>query len=299
MRIACIGAGNMGGAVVRRLATGGHTVHVTDPAEAAVARCTDAGAVAAPDPATAVAEADVVVTSLPTPEIVLQVWHEVLPHLPARAIAVDISTVDPSTADRIERDLAGRGTRFVHCALGKTPAAAENGTIPLFAGGDDAVIAELEPLLTRIGERTYRFDTPGAAATFKLISNLVGMTHVAVLAEGLALARRAGIDPELFRSALADTGGASFQSELRLPWMITGDDTARFSVALAAKDLRLAVDAAARHGVPTPLGGQTLSQLLATAARGWGEEDVVAMRKLLGDPGGGSGERHGGGSGDG
>ncbi|TWH18326.1 NAD(P)-dependent oxidoreductase [Prauserella rugosa] len=284
MKVGFVGVGNMGGAVARRLATGGHDVHVADPDPGAARRCVDAGAVEAVDATAAAAHADAVFTSLPSPEIVEQVWRSITPHLDDGTVGVDVSTIDPATADRLHDVLAGHGIRFVHCALGKTPAAAEAGEIPLFAGGTDAAVDTIRPLLDRMGERTYRFATPGKAATFKLISNLVGMTNVAVLAEGLTLALRAGIDPQQFVSALNDTGARSFQSEVRLPWMAEGDDAARFGVQLAAKDLRLVVDSAARAGVPTPLGGQTLAQLLAAMRHGWGDEDVVALRKLLAPP---------------
>ncbi|MBB3664198.1 MULTISPECIES: NAD(P)-dependent oxidoreductase [Prauserella salsuginis group] len=285
MRIAFIGAGNMGGAVARRLATGGYDVRVADTSPSAVERCTAVGAEAAESAAAAAKDADVVFTSLPTPEVVTEVWREVAPHLSGTAIAVDVSTIDPATADQLETMLAEHGHAFVHCALGKTPAAAEQGAIPLFAGGSGAAITTLAPVFDRMGERTYDFGSPSAAAVFKLISNMIGMTNVAVLSEGFTLAEKAGIDPELFASALDDTGAYSFQSQVRLPWMIAGDDTARFSTALAAKDLRLAVDAAGRLGIPTPVSAQTLAQLLSTVVHGYGDRDVVAMRSLLTPPG--------------
>lgn len=284
MKIAVIGVGNMGGAVARRLATGGYDVRVTDLARDAVTRCTAAGATAADDAHTAVADAEVVFTSLPMPDTVVRVWRDVTPYLARGTIAVDISTIDPATAEELTAVLADRNHAFVHCALGKTPAAAEQGAIPLFTGGPAAALAELAPVFERMGERTYDFGSPAAAAVFKLVSNMIGMTNVAALAEGFTLAERFGIDPGLFAAALDDTGARSFQSEVRLPWMAAGDDAARFGAALAAKDVRLAVDAAARLGIPTPVSSQTLAQLIATVAHGRGERDVVAMRTLVAPP---------------
>lgn len=280
-KIAFIGAGKMGGAVARRLATGGYAVRVYDPDLAAVRACVDAGAVAAASAGDAVTGAEVVFTSLPLPEDVLAAWRQIAPDLAASAICVDVSTIDPATAGALTDLLDGHP--FVSCTLGKTPAAAERGEIPLFVGGPERAVAELRPLLERIGERVHDFGSPGAAAMFKLISNLIGMTNVAVLAEGYVLARRAGIEPERFAAALRETGGCSFQSDVRLPWLIDGDYAARFDTNLAAKDVRLAVDAAARAGVPTPVAAQGLAQLVTAVAHGHGGEDAIAVAKVL-DP---------------
>lgn len=277
--IGFIGAGRMGGAIARRLVSGGYDVSVYDPSSAAVEACVAVGAKAAASAEAAADGADAVFTSLPLPEHVIATYQAILPKLSQQAYCIDVSTIDPTTA-RALSDLLGP-QRFVACPVGKTPAQAESGELPLFVGGDQAAIEAVRPLLDRIGSSRHELGTVEAATAFKLISNLVGMTNLAVLAEGHALARQVGIADDAFAAALAETGAASFQLELRLPWIVADDYAARFSVDLAAKDLRLAVDAAARAGVPTPVGAQGLSQLVAATAHGYGDEDVVAIAKLL------------------
>lgn len=280
MKIACIGVGNMGGSVARRIATGGFTVTVYDPDPQAMARCAAAGATEAHTLDGAVADADVVLTSLPTTALVTSTVEELATRLPSGTAVVDISTIDPQTARRAADTCTGHGLDFVACALGKTPSHAEKGQIPLFVGGDERVVSRLTPLFERMGERVHRFADVEGATTFKLVSNFIGMTNVAVLAEGVALARRAGIDPDLFSEALADTGAVSFQVDVRLPWMLARDWQARFGVDLAAKDVGLAVDAARAWGLDTPVGGAALAQLQTASQHGFGHEDVVALAKL-------------------
>lgn len=282
-QIGFIGAGRMGGAVARRLARGGYAVHVYDLNEQAITACVEAGAVAAASAVDAATGADVVFTSLPMPEHVQRCWSELAPHLKDGAIAVDLSTIDPATAEVVGQTLNDTETPFVSCTLGKTPAAAEQGEIPLFMGGPAHAITSLQPLWECIGEKVYDFGSPTAATMFKLISNLIGMTNLAVLAEGYVLGRRAGIEPSVFAEALADTGARSFQSDVRLPWIMKDDFEARFAAALAGKDVRLAVAAAATWGIPTPVAAQALSQLLSTLAHGYGHEDATAITKVL-DP---------------
>lgn len=291
MRIACIGVGNMGGAVARRLATSPEfEVTVFDPSQAATDRCCAAGAVRADTMPAAVKEAEVVLTSLPTTTLVLETVRELVSNINEDTIVVDISTIDPITA-RTALDLCTEAQRsFVACPLGKTPAHAENGEIPLFVGGDTAAISRVEPILQRIGEKTYYFSSVEAATTFKLVSNYIGMANVAVLSEGLAIALRAGIAPDVFSEALADTGAKSFQSDVRLPWMIEQDWAPRFAVNLAAKDVRLAVEAALTWGIPVPVGSAALSQLMSASAHGFGGEDAIAIMKATGPVAGRTGD---------
>jgi 3-hydroxyisobutyrate dehydrogenase len=281
MNITCIGVGNMGGAVARRLATSNDfAVTVFDPSTDAMDRCVAAGATSAPSLAAAVAEADVVLTSLPTPKLVIDTVHELLSLLPEDAVVVDISTIDPTTARTVQIACQENKTDFVACPLGKTPAHAERGEIPLFVGGDQDAVVALEPILSRMGEKTYNFGTVEAATAFKLVSNFIGMANVAILAEGLAIAMRAGIKPDQFAQAIADTGAKSFQSEVRLPWMIERDWAPRFGIDLAAKDVRLAVESALGWRIPVPVGSAALAQLMAASHEGMGNEDVVALFKL-------------------
>jgi 3-hydroxyisobutyrate dehydrogenase len=284
MKVACVGVGNMGGAVARHLATGDFIVHAFDPDPAAVARCVEAGALGADSLAAVVESAEVVLTSLPTTALVTQTIDALVDLTPPGTVIVDISTIDPSTARRAADRCQGAQLDFIACPLGKTPAHAERGEIPLFVGGPAPAVEKVSALLERMGDEVYSFGTVEAATTFKLVSNLIGMTNVAILAEGYALARRGGIDPDVFAAALKHTGAASFQEEVRLPWIIEQDWSARFGVDLALKDVRLAVESANGWKVPVPVGSASLEQLASASAQGYGAQDVVALAKLC-DPG--------------
>lgn len=279
-RIAVIGLGKMGGGVARNLASSFDlTVFDLDPT--AVERHVAAGAVAAASPADAVRDVDLVVSSLPMPADVVDLYTELAPLLDPEVVVMDTSTIDPDSAARVAT-LVGRD-RFVACLLGKGPAQAEAGEVPLFVGGSDRTLDALAPVLAHIGAPVHRLGPVEAATSFKLVSNLIGMTNLAVLTEGYALCRRAGITDETFAAALADTGGWSSQAEIRLPWMFDDDIEPRFAVRLGLKDLTLAVDMAARWGVPIPVGEAGMSQLAATSAHGHADDDVGAVLRVV-DP---------------
>lgn len=281
-RIAVIGLGRMGGGLARNLARHpDFDVVVFDLDPAAIDRCVEAGATAAPNAVATVAGAELVVTSLPLPDHVRSVYDELSPSLAPTAIVMDTSTTDPQTAahvaERVGRD------RFVACLLGKGPAQAESGDVPLFVGGPDAALDALDAVFACIGATVHRLGTVEAATAFKLVSNLIGMTNLAVLAEGYTLCRRAGVDDAAFAAALADTGGWSYQAEVRLPWMMVDDFAPRFSVALGLKDLALTLGMAARWGLAAPVGAAGMSQLASAAAHGHAEDDVDAVLKVV-DP---------------
>lgn len=281
-RIAVIGVGKMGGAVARNLArTERYQVVVHDVSAEAIDACTRVGAVAARSVQEAASDCDLVITSLPLPEHVLAVWSEVASLLAPAAIGMDVSTIDPHTAVTIRDELAKAGNPFVTCALGKGPAQAETADIPLFVGGSPDVVHQLQPVFDAIGSGTHHLGSVEAASAFKLVSNMIGMANLAVLAEGFSVCLRAGVTAESFALALAETGGASYQSENRLPWMIADDFKPRFSVRLGLKDTRLAVDMAARWAIATPLGAAGMAQLASAQSHGYGQEDVTAILKVI------------------
>jgi 3-hydroxyisobutyrate dehydrogenase len=282
--VAVIGAGRMGGGIARTLArSGSFKVHVFDTNGKATESCVDLGAQAFDSVKECVSDADLVITSLPMPDTVIAIFRSYLECSPSRAIWMDVSTIDPQTARLLDDLAADGGRKYVACSLGKGPAQAEEGTLPLFVGCENALLPELKDVFDCIGENVHYFGSPAAATAFKIVSNLVGMTNLAVLAEGYTMCKKFGTSDESFVSALRDTGAWSYQAELRLPWMINGDFENRFGVDLAIKDVRLAVDAAAHSGISVPVGAAGLMQLVQASSRGWGREDVDAVVKVV-DP---------------
>ena len=161
---------------------------------------------------------------------------------------------------------------------------AEQGTIPLFVGGPADAVAALHGVFDRIGAKVHDLGSPEAAATFKLISNLVGMTNLAVLAEGYLLSQRAGIPPR---------GLHGRARRRRHPVVPIGApaalaDRGRLRGAVRRRARRQGPSprgghGPARMGLPTPVAAQGMSQFVAAIAHGHGDEDVVAVARVL-DP---------------
>lgn len=279
--VAFVGVGKMGSGMAKQLCGAGYPLRVFDTSEAAVDALVAAGAARTASVSEAVEGVDVLFTSLPVPEVVTSVYQEIFDRDRPGLVCVDVSTSDPATVRRVCDLVESKKARYLACPVGRGVDEAAAGLSSLFVGGDDAVIDSVQPLLEVIGGSMLRMATPEAAAAFKLVQNMVAMANLESLCEGYALARRWGVSDDAFVEGLPDTGAWSRQAEIRLPWLVNRDFAPRFTVALAAKDLRLAVEMAARTGVPVATGAAALQQLVAAVNDGLGEAEVTSLFKVV------------------
>jgi 3-hydroxyisobutyrate dehydrogenase-like beta-hydroxyacid dehydrogenase len=275
----------MGGGLARNLIRADKEVLVFDLNPDAVAQTLAAGKTGkAAEKVEALAAADVVFTSLPLPqhlESVMLGAKGLLAAMKTGATYIDVSTIDPGTARKLSDAAAARGIDFLECPLGKTPAQAETAEEPIFAGGDQAVFEKMKPTLKIIGDPVYYMGTVEAACALKLISNMIGMTNLAVLAEGMRIGEKAGIAPDFLLELLADTGARSFQMDVRGPWLAAGDFKSRFGLDLALKDVRLGCEMADSWGNDARAMKVALDYLKKGSAEGFGKEDCNAIYKVI------------------
>ena len=280
-----IGVGQMGGGLARNLIRADKEVLVFDLNPDAVAQTLAAGKTGkAAETVEALAAADVVFTSLPLPqhlESVMLGEKGLLAAMKPGATYIDVSTIDPGTARKLSDAAAARGIDFLECPLGKTPAQAETAEEPIFAGGDQAIFDKMKPTLEIIGDPVYYMGTVEAACALKLISNMIGMTNLAVLAEGMRIGEKAGIAADFLLELLADTGARSFQMDVRGPWLAAGDFQSRFGLDLALKDVRLGCEMAESWGNDARTMKVALDYLKRGSAEGFGKEDCNAIYKVI------------------
>jgi len=285
MQFGFIGVGQMGGGLARNLIRAEKSVLVFDLNPEAVKATLAAGATGrAAEKIEELAGADVVFTSLPLPqhlESVMLGTNGLLCQMKPGSTYIDVSTIDPSTARKLSDAAEARKIHFLECPLGKTPAHAEKAEEPIFAGGKKADFEMMLDTLNIIGKPVYYLGDVEAACAVKLISNLIGMTNLAVMAEGIRIGEKAGIDPKYLLELLNDTGAKSFQMDVRGPWIAGGDFKSRFGLDLALKDVRLGCEMAKAWGNDARTMQVALDYLKAGSSAGYGKEDCNAMYKII------------------
>jgi 3-hydroxyisobutyrate dehydrogenase len=246
----------MGGPMSRNVLAAGHDLIVHDLRPDAGAELITAGAVWADTPGEAAAGRDIVLTSLPGPRQVEDILHKrkgLLDGLEPGAIWADLSTSVPAVAERARAELASRGIGVIDAPVSGMRAGAIAGSLQIFVGGAETDYRRARPVLEAMGDpdRIRHVGGNGAGYTVKLMLNLLWFAHLCASAEVLAIGVAAGMDLAVLRdSLLASPAASHFLEADVLSVLRDGDYDEGFALALACKDLGLAVDLARDSGVP-------------------------------------------------
>lgn len=276
----------MGRGMAGRLLAAGHDVTVTNRTAAAAEPLIAAGAHFAATPAEAVRGVDAVFVMVSDDDASRAVWlgaDGVLAGEPTPgAFAVECSTLSSAWVAELSSAARARGWRYVDCPVTGLPDAAAAGRLTLLIGADPADLAGVRPLLEPLAADLLHFGGVGAGTAYKLIVNLIGAVQIAGVAEGLALAERAGLDLDQVGQALASSQAASPQVVRNLRRMVADDhpDPVTFSGRLRRKDAAYAMRLAEELGVAAPFGEVALDTLDALLASGLGELNESAVIEI-------------------
>ncbi len=221
-----VGLGLMGQGLVRRLIETGHRVLGTDIRREAVAQAEALGVCPMPDAASIVREADTLLLCVTTPAAVAEVVRCTGGVLESANLSgkvlVDHSTTDIPLTRELGAELAERGMAMVDAPVSGGPAAAETGTLAIMAGGTDEAIAQVRPVLERLGHLTH-MGSLGAGQATKLVNQALVLTNYCVIAEALRLAEAFDVDPAKIPGALAPGHAGSNLLAALMPRMAAED----------------------------------------------------------------------------
>lgn len=270
-RIGFIGLGVMGEPMCRNLARkSGIGVSGFDRDPAPLQRLAAFGVVPAATLADMAANCDIIFLALPSGAHVEAVCggdSGLLAHAGARHIIVDLGT---SPVD-LTRDLAARftakGARYADAPIARTRQAADDGTLSIMVGADDATFAAIEPLLATLATDITHCGPIGSGQIVKIMNNMVLVQTVVALAEALAAARRAGLDGKVLFETLMKGSADSFalRNHGMKAMLVDSFPERAFSTQYARKDLGYALDLAKSVGLSLQ-GAENADSLLAQAA---------------------------------
>jgi 3-hydroxyisobutyrate dehydrogenase-like beta-hydroxyacid dehydrogenase len=280
--VGVVGLGNIGGRVARVLLDG-FAVCVFDVDDGAVDRLVEAGAVACDSGADVGRRADVVLLSLPSDDALEAATlgdDGVVAGLDAGDVLVDTSTVSPGASERVREATEAAGAAFLDAPVSGGARSAETGDLVVLVGGDGAVLDRVRPVLNAVARTVHHVGPAGAGVTLKVVNNYLFALNQAVLAEGLTMARAAGVDDETFAETVAESSGGSYALDRNLERFVLPDEyDSEFTLDLMAKDVRLGERFAAEHDVPLLVGGAS-GLYEAASALGYGDLDSSAILKL-------------------
>ncbi|HEY5330800.1 MAG TPA: NAD(P)-dependent oxidoreductase [Acidobacteriaceae bacterium] len=278
-----VGLGLMGEGFTRRLVEKGHRVVGFD-VDATKTRAASAWGVTPANSAAEVADAaDIILVCVINTAAVEDATTGPRGFIAARDIAgkicVDVSTTELEATARVAAALALRGMDFVDAPVSGGPGAAKAGTLAIMAGGSDAAIAKISPLMRDLGTFTHMGGVGTGQAT-KLVNQTIVLTNYCVLAEALRLAQAYGVDaakiPEALKSGFA---GSNMLGPI-FPQMLAEDFRPRGFARQVLKDLEMLQAAARERHLAMPMASQALTLYRLLNASGKSELDAASVVSL-------------------
>jgi 2-hydroxy-3-oxopropionate reductase len=278
--IGFIGLGIMGKPMAKNLAAAGYPLVVYDVVPQPVAELVGLGATAVGSPKEVAQRSDVVITMLPdSPDVeaVALGPQGVLSGLNSGAIYMDMSTISPAAWQRVAAEAAGKGIRTLDAPVSGGQVGAEQATLSIMVGGDQATYDEFLPILQVMGKRIGLVGGTGAGQIVKACNQIVVGLTIEAISEALVLGAKAGVDPAKIREVLLGGFAQSRILELHGQKMIDRNFAPGFKIKLHRKDLGIALAAGKSYGVPLPVTAQVHEMMTALVVAGHGEDDHSAL----------------------
>lgn len=279
MKIGFIGLGNMGFPMAHRLLGERHDVVAFDTNSAALDRIVALGAHPATSPKEVADRAEMVMASLPTPAVCLEVATGVSEGSSVKRY-IDLSTAGSHTAVQIHDLLAKRGIVAFDSPVSGGVGGAEKGQLAVMVSGPRDEFDVIRTTLEAIGRPFYIGEKPGSAQTMKLANNILAANVLVATAEVVVMGVKAGLDPAVMVDVLnAGSGGTSASRDKFPRAILPRTFDYGFATGLMLKDVRLYLDEAKALGVPVEVA-ETIGRLWEAAAREEGaDSDFTAVIK--------------------
>lgn len=287
MKIAFLGLGHMGGPMAANLVSGGYAVNGFDPVPTLKAAAEEKGVTVFDSGAAAVADADVVITSLPNGAVVKSCYAEALSAAKPGTLFIDTSTISVADARDINDQARTAGMAQIDAPVSGGIKGATAGTLAFMVGGDDEAFERAKPVLEPMAGKVIHCGTSGAGQAAKLCNNMVLAVQQIAVGEAFLLAEKLGLSSQsLFDVITGATGNCwSVHTNCPVPGPVPTSPANNnfqpgFAAALMHKDLGLAMDAVNSTDSAAPLGTHA-AKIYADFAADHGDLDFSAIIEQL------------------
>ena len=277
-----VGLGHMGGNMAARFLAAGYAVYGEARSNERAQRLVDEGLGWCDTPREVAAAAEIVFTSIPDDAALQDVASGpdgILAGLEAGKVWVDVSTVSP----RVSRNVADRvrkaGAIMLDAPVSGSVPQVQSGTLTIMVGGDEEAYARVEPVLRELGTPT-RVGDNGQGLVLKLAINISLAVQMLAFSEGLLLAERDGVDPQVAADVMTESPIGSPMLKARAPLVLDLPDDAWFDVSLMQKDIRLALEMGGELDVPLASARAADEALTKASELGYEHRDIAALFRL-------------------
>jgi len=289
MKVGFIGIGQMGVHMARNIEAAGFELVVNDVDEEAARPLLEDGAEWAASPADVSRSCRIVITSLPTPQIVQEValgpsglkegWQP-------GDIYIDVTTNAVSTVRLIAEEAGRLDVGVLDAPVSGGTRGAEAGTLTIMVGGDAAVLEKARPVLEPMANKIFHLGEVGCGNVAKLVNNMIGLACNSICAEGMVLGAKAGIDPQVLYDLMVVSTADNWSLRQYARTVFRRDFAPGFKISLAHKDIALALGLGEEYGVPLPVAKVVEQDLAAAMAAGLGDNGVdgviLPLEKMAG-----------------
>ncbi len=283
MNIGFVGVGFMGKHMAINLINAGHSIKVFDINSSVVDELCELGASKANSPQEVCLETKLVFTSLPTPQIVEEVFMSeggIFSQASPGTTMIDLSTTDPETIKRIASQGSKINVHFLDAPVSGGTSGAENATLSIMVGGDKEKFEEFEPILNILGDKIMYCGELGSGATCKIVNNLIGMSVGVLLSEAFTLGIKSGVNPSILYEAISKSSGNTGQMHSFPNSVFINNFDPGFKLELGAKDVGLATEMGRKTGVPMEVSNLIHQKYIEAMNKSLGKEVSLAIVKL-------------------
>jgi 3-hydroxyisobutyrate dehydrogenase-like beta-hydroxyacid dehydrogenase len=283
VKIAFFGVGNMGNPMAANLVRSGKLeISVFDLDKTKAENLIASGAHWITDINASVAEADLIMSSLPGPAQIRSLGENaIFPNAKSGTTWIDLSTNNLATGQDLLAQAYERGINFLDSPVSGGDEGARAGSLSIYVGGDKTAFEQHQLIFDAIGKDVKHLGKSGAGYAAKISQVVLCYLHSIALSEAMMLGVKAGVDATEMLSIIQNSTGRSYVADRYGPPILSGDYDPSFALGLALKDMRLAMELADTLGIELPMSS-LVTKIYEKACEQYGADanHLIAVKLL-------------------